>query len=212
MINNFSLYRLFNILLLVIFFPLVQNQWQNLYLFGQTNFSFYQFLYSLSGAVFPIIVCFNSINIFANYKFSSENINKKFLIDGKFLLFLVLICLLGLSILISNQFFINIDFILQIFFNHTDTLRLDVDKQIMFIFVFSILLTIKKTILIVKRFILTNFFICSLFIWYLQINKSLLDSKFLINNFSNVQNLNIINVCFVFLIELLFYFWSYLSF
>ena len=89
---------------------------------------------------------------------------------------------------------------------------LDVDKQIMFIFVFSILLTIKKTILIVKRFILTNFFICSLFIWYLQINKSLLDSKFLINNFSNVQNLNIINVCFVFLIELLFYFWSYLSF
>ena len=75
--------RLTIFVLLVILFPLVQNQWLNLYLFDINNFTIYKLLYYLSGLIFPILVFKNSLNKFTYYKFLNNKIKNYHRISGK---------------------------------------------------------------------------------------------------------------------------------
>ena len=157
----------------------------------------------------PIFVCVSSLNSFTNYKFDDEYINKKFEFKGKILLGLVSFILLSLSYIISRYFMINIDLLNKLFFNSNSIFSIGIHKQIFLIFIISILLIIKNTKLFLKKLILLNFFICSAFIWVMELNGILIDDKFLINNYLNFDNLNFINIFYILLIEIIYYFWAF---
>ena len=146
MIIKFSLLRLSIIILLVILFPLVQKQWLNLYLFDINNLSIYKLLYYLSGLIVPILVIINSLNKFTYYKFNFHKKNNYTDISGKSLFLITLVILSILSILISNYIFINLKIILNLLMSNNEYLvQYDIDKQILFVVIISILLIFKKT-------------------------------------------------------------------
>ena len=212
MIIKFSLVRLSIIFLSVILFPLVQKQWLNLYLFDTNNFSIYKLLYYLSGLFVPILVIINSLNKFTYYKFNYHNNNNSSYIKDKLLFFISFLLLITLSSFISYYFLLNLKLFLELFINNNEyLLRVYIDKQIIFIIIISILLIFKKTKLLIKKFILTNFFIFSIIIWYSQINDSLLTNIVPIYMFKSMS-INIINITILLAIEMLFYLWSYISY
>ncbi len=213
MIIKFSLLRLSIIILLVILFPLVQQQWLNLYLFNINNLSIYKLLYYLSGLIVPILVIINSLNKFTYYKFNfhKKNINN-FDISGKFLFLITLVILSTLSILISHYIFINLKIILNYFTSNNEYLvQFEIYNQILFVVIISFFLIFKKTKFILKKIILTNFFIFSIINWYLQIENSSLNDviSFYIFKFGNI---NYVNIGFLLAIEIMFYLWSYISY
>ena len=210
MIIKFSLVRLFIIFLLVLLFPLVQKQWLNLYLFSNNNFSIYKFLYYLSGFIVPILVVINSLNNFTYYKFQDhkKNINN---ISGRFLLLITIILSTTLSILISRYIFINFKIFINYFLSNNEYIvKFDFDKQILLVVIISTFLIFKKTKFLLKKIILTNYFIFSFITWYFQINNSFLNDvvPYYIFKFGNI---NFFNVTFLLAIEIVFYFWSFIS-
>ena len=213
MIIKFSLLRLSIIILLVILFPLVQKQWLNLYLFDINNLSIYKLLYYLSGFIVPILVIINSLNKFTYYKFNFHKKIKNYSdISGKPLFIITLAILSILSILISNYIFINLKIILNLLMSNNEYLvQYDIDKQILFVVIISIFLILKKTKFLLKKIILTNFFIFSIISWYSQINNSSLNDviPFYIFKF---ENINFVNIVFLLAIETMFYLWSYISY
>ena len=213
MIIKFSLLRLSIIILLVILFPLVQKQWLNLYLFDINNLSIYKLLYYLSGLIVPILVIINSFNKFTYYKFNFHKKNNYYsVISGKSLFLITLVILSILSILISNYIFINLKIILNLLMSNNEYLvQYDIDKQILFVVIISIFLIFKKTKFLLKKIILTNFFIFSIINWYSQINNSSLNDviPFYIFKF---ENINFVNIVFLLAIETMFYLWSYISY
>ena len=216
MIIKFSPLRLSIIIFLVILFPLVQKQWLNLYLFDINNFSIYKLLYYLSGLIVPIIVIINSLNKFTYYKFDfhkkNNNNNYNFDISGKNLLVITLVISSILSILISRYIFINFKIILNFFLSNNESLiQFDIDKQIIFVVIITILLIFKKTKFFIKKIILTNFFIFSIINWYSLINNFSINEviPFYIFKFGNI---NILNIVFLLAIEMMFYLWSYISY
>ena len=213
MIIKFSLLRLSIIILLVIFFPLVQKQWLNLYLFDINNLSIYKLLYYLSGLIVPILVIINSLDKFTYYKFNfHKKNNNNFDISGKFLFLITLVILSILSILISNYIFINLKIILNLLMSNNEYLvQYDIDKQILFVVIISIFLIFKKTKFLLKKITLINFFIFSIINWYSQINNSSLNDviPFYIFKFGNI---NFVNIVFLLAIETMFYLWSYISY
>ena len=213
MIIKFSLLRLSIIILLVILFPLVQKQWLNLYLFDINNLSIYKLLYYLSGLIVPIIVIINSLNKFTYYKFNLLNKNNyKYHISGKSLFLITIVISSLISILISRYIFINLKIFLNLFMSNNEYLvQIDINKQIFFIVIISILLLFEKTKFIIKKITLTNFFIISIISWYSQINNFSLKEviPFFIFKFGNI---NFLNIVFLLAIEILFYLWSYISY
>ena len=213
MIIKFSLLRLSIIILLVILFPLVQKQWLNLYLFDINNLSIYKLLYYLSGLIVPILIIINSLNKYTYYKFNfHKKNNNNSDISGKSLFLITLIILSILSILISNYIFINLKIILNYLMTNNEYLvQFDIDKQILFLVIITILLIFKKTKFFIKKIILTNFFIFSIINWYSQINNSFLKDviPFYIFKF---ENINFVNIVFLLAIETMFYLWSYISY
>ena len=199
---------------------MVQKQWLNLYLFDINNFSIYKLLYDLSGLIVPILVIINSLNKFTYYKFDfhkKNNNNYNFDISGKNLLVITLVISSILSILISRYIFINLKIILYFFLSNNESLiQFDIDKQIIFVVIITILLIFEKTKFLLKKIILTNFFIFSIINWYSQINNSSLNNviPFNIFKFENINfvNINFVNIIFLLAIETMFYLWSYISY
>ena len=210
MIIKISFTRLFIIFSLVIILPLVQNQWLNLSLFEINNFSFYKFLYYLSGLICPLLICKNSINNFTYYKFNSNN--KKSTIRGKSLLIISSIFLITLSILISNYFYFNFELLFKLIVNNKYIFIVDFYNNLFFILFISIFLISRITRIFLKKFLLLNFFMISLFIWFIQINNIVIDKTYPFENYLNIDNLNFINVLFFLIIELFYYLWSYISY
>ena len=213
MIIKFSLLRLSIIILLVILFPLVQKQWLNLYLFDINNLSIYKLLYYLSGLIVPIIVIINSLNKFTYYKFNLLNKNNyKYDISGKSLFLITLVIISLISILISDYILLNLKIFLNLFMSNNEYLvQLDINKQIFFIVIISILLLFEKTKFIIKKITLTNFFIISIISWYSQINN--FSSKEVITfSIFKFENINFLNIVFLLAIEIMFYLWSYISY
>ena len=189
----------------------MQDQWLNIFLLNKFEFSYYSILYFLSGFLFPIIVIYNSLNNFFDYKFSSNKyeINKLSSI-GYFVTFTLLI----LSILIIRYFIFSLNYIIpQIDLNS----YFDIKLKILLLLIVMVLLLINKTKRIVKRLFLVIFFIIFFVNWstyYLNLHGI---DNFIIkyisdNNYYDFYNLNILNISYLFILEIFYYFWSYITY
>ena len=189
----------------------MQDQWLNIFLLNKFEFSYYSILYFLSGFLFPIIVIYNSLNNFFDYKFSSNKYESNKLSSiGYFVTFTLLI----LSILIIRYFIFALNYIIpQIDLNS----YFDIKLKILLLLIVMVLLLINKTKRIVKRLFLVIFFIIFFVNWstyYLNLHGI---DNFIIkyisdNNYYDFYNLNILNISYLFILEIFYYFWSYITY
>ena len=210
MLNYSNIIRLIIIPFFILIFPYIQNQWYNLHLFSSNNFSFYYLLYYFSGILIPSLVILNSINYFTYYKFKNIKIDN--LIKGKNLLIIIVFFSTTLSLLLTNYFFINFDFILRVFFHNGLLVQNIYINNIYIVLIISILLAFRKTKVFVKKLTLLSYFLNSLIIWHLQITNFSVDERFLINKYSYSENANVVNIVFLLIIEGVYYFWSFISY
>ena len=189
----------------------MQDQWLNIFLLNKFEFSYYSILYFFSGFLFPIIVIYNSLNNFFDYKFSSNKYESNKLSSiGYFVTFTLLI----LSILIIRYFIFALNYIIpQIDLNS----YFDIKLKILLLLIVMVLLLINKTKRIVKRLFLVIFFIIFFVNWstyYLNLHGI---DNFIIkyisdNNYYDFYNLNILNISYLFILEIFYYFWSYITY
>ena len=204
--------RLFVTLSFFLIIPFVQKQWFNLYLFNINDISFYSILYYLSGTICPSLISLNSLKYFTHYKFNENKINSKKIVKGKSLFLLVLLNLIFLSYLITDYLYINFDIISNLFFEGINLQKPDFFQLCYFIFFVAILLIIRKTRLLIKKFILINFILISFNLWYIQINSISVDYQFSIYKFFGFNDVNLINVIILVGIEIFYFTWSFLSY
>ena len=197
---------------LLLILPLVQKQWLNLYLFNINDLSFYSILYYLSGIICPTLICINSLKNYTNYDFDRNKISIKKVIKGKALLSLVVINLIFISFLTADYFLINFDLVSKIFFDGINLQKLDIFQFSTLTFLISILLIFKKSRFLLKKLILVNFILISLFLWHLQINNINVDNQFHIYRYFGLNNLNLNNLFILVSIEISFYTWSLISY
>ena len=192
--------------------PFVQKQWFNLYSLNINDISFYLILYYLSGAICPSLVYVNSLKNYTYYNFAKDKIHSIKIIKGKRLLFLVAINLIFLSFLIADYIYINFDLIFNLFLEGINVPKPDNSHLSFFIFLISILLIFKKSKFLLKKLILVNFILISLYLWHLQINNISVDDQFHIYRYFGLNDLNLINLFILVAIEISFYTWSFMSF
>ena len=192
--------------------PFVQKQWFNLYSFNINYISIYSILYYLSGAICPSLVCLYSLKNHTYYKFNKDKIHSKKTIKGKRLLFLVAINLIFLSYFIADYVYINFDLIFNLFLEGINVPKPDIPQLSFLIFLISILLIFKKSRFLLKKIILVNFILISLYLWHLQINNISVDDQFHIYRYFGLNDLNLINLFILIAIEISFYTWSYISY
>jgi len=205
--------KLLGSLSLLLILPFVQKQWFNLYSFNINDISFYSILYYLSGAICPSLVYVNSLKNYTYYNFTKHKIHNIKIIKGKRLLFLVAINLIFLSYLIADYIYINFDLIFNLFLEGINVPKPDIPQLSFFIFLISILLIFKKSKVLLKKIILVNFVLISLYLWHLQINNISVDDQFYIyRRYFGLNDLNLINVFILVAIEISFYTWSFLSY
>ena len=199
-------------ILFLLLFPLVQKQWFNLYLFNINDISFYSILYYLSGTICPSLVCLNSLRCYTYYDFNKNNIYSKNIITGKRLFFLVAINLIFLSYFIADYLYINFDLIFNLFFEGINLSKPDIIQLSFFILLISSLLIFKKSRFLLKKIILVNFILISLYLWHIQINNINLDDQFHIYKYFGLNDLNLINLFILVTIEISFFTWSFISY
>ncbi len=212
MINKNNTNKLIITFLILLILPFVQKQWFNLYAFNINDISFYSILYYLSGAICPSLVCLNSLNNYTYYNFNKDKIHIKNIINGKRLLFLVAINLIFLSYFISDYIYINFDLIINLFLEGFNVPKLDILQLSFLMFLISILLIFKKSRFLLKKLILVNFILISLYLWHLQINNIIVDDQFHIYRYFGLNDLNLINLFILVAIEISFFTWSFLSY
>ncbi len=210
-IKNKTTKLLVTILFLLIL-PLVQKQWFNLYLFNINDISFYSILYYLSGTICPSLVCLNSLKCYTYYDFNRNNIYSKNIITGKRLFFLVAINLIFLSYFIADYIYINFDLIFNLFFDGINLPKPNIIQLSFFMLLISSLLIFKKSRFLLKKIILVNFILISLYLWHIQINNINLDDQFHIYKYFVLNDLNLINLFILVTIEISFFTWSFLSY
>ena len=174
------------------------------------NQNSYNTLYYLSGYLFPIILVFYSLNNFTNYKFNNnEEID---LTNGlRYLSYIIFPILLILSTLIVKYY----AYLFSIIFNESFYFLKFTNLQFIFIIIFSLLLLIKTTKKIIKYLYLIYYFINYSIYWTinsypLYITDNFND-KYLNHLISNNVDFNYINIIYLFLLEVLFFIWSYVS-
>ncbi len=204
--------KLFFTISFLLILPFVQKQWFNLYSFNINDISFYSILYYLSGAICPFIVCLNSLKNYTYYSFNRDKIHSKKIIRGKRLLLLVAINLIFLSYFIADYIYINFDLIFNLFFKEVNVPKPNIPQLCFFIFLISILLIFKKSRLLLKKIILVNFILISLYLWHLQINNIGADDQFHIYRYFGLNDLNLINLFILVSIEISFYTWTFISY
>ena len=156
---------------LLLILPFVQKQWFNLYSFNINDISFYSILYFLSGAICPSLVCLNSLKNYTYYNFNENRFHRKKIFKGKILLFLVVINLIFLSYLIVDYVCINFDLVFNLFLEGINLPKPDILQLSFFTFLISIFLIFKKSRFLLKKIILVNFILISLYLWHVQINN-----------------------------------------
>ena len=163
--------------------------------------------------MFPIIVVNISLKNFLNYKFHNSNvINKKREIK---LLTYPLISILFLLAILINLYFLYTFELFNPFLIENNFINL---KFNIFVFLFIIIiLLVNNTKKYLKRIILINFLVISIILWtkyyinLLEINN--IFSNFFSNiSYPNIKVMNIFNVIFLLIIEILYYCWCYLSY
>ena len=192
-------------------FPIVQDQWLNIYLLNQFEFSYYTVLYFLSGFLFPIIVISNSLINFFDYKFHPIKYQNKKL---KFIGYYVIFNLLILSILIFRYFLFSISYVIpQVDIN----VYFDIKLKIFLLLILMILLLIKKAKRILKKLFLLNFLIICFINWSSYIlnlqGTEIFINRFISNNiYHQFNNVNILNVSYIFIFEIFYFIWSFISY
>jgi len=192
--------------------PFIQKQWLNLYSLNINVISFYSIIYYLSGAICPSLVYINSLKNYTYYNFTRDKIHSIKIIKGKRLLFLVAINLIFLSYLIADYIYINFDLIFNLFLEGINVPKPDIPQLSFFIFLISILLIFKKSRFLLKKIILVNFILISLYLWHLQINNISVDDQFYIYKYFGLSDLNLINLLILIAIEISYFTWSFLSY
>jgi len=107
---------------------------------------------------------------------------------------------------------IKIFIIFNLFLEGINTPKLDIPQLSFFIFLISILLIFKKSRFLLKKIILVNFILISLYLWHLQIINISVDDQFHIYRYFGLNDLNLINLFILVAIEISFYTWSFLSY
>ena len=204
--------KLFFTLSFLLILPFVQKQWINLYSLNIKDISFYLILYYLSGAICPSLVYLNSLKNYTDYSFTRDKIHSNKIIKGKRLLFLVTINLIFLSYLIADYIYINFDLIFNLFLEGINVPKLDITQLSFLIFLISIFLIFNKSRFLLKKIILVNFILISLYLWHFQINNISIDDQFHIYRYFGLNDLNLINIFILFTIEISFYTWSFISY
>jgi len=157
-------------------------------------------------------VYLNSLKNYTYYSFNKDKIQNIKIIKGKRLLFLVAINLIFLSYLIADYMYINFDLIFNLFLEGINVPKPDIPQLSFFILLISILLIFKKSKFLLKKIILVNFILISLYLWFLQINNISVDDQFHIYSYFGLNDLNLINLFILVAIEISFYTWSFLSY
>ena len=166
----------------------------------------------MSGAICPSLVSLNSLKNYTYYNFNKNKIHSKKIIKGKRLLFLVAINLIFLSYFIAEYLFINFDLIFNLFVDEINLPKPNIPQFSFFIFLISILLIFRKSRFLLKKLILVNFILISLYLWHIQINNINLDDQFHIYKYFGLNDLNLINLFILVTIEISFFTWSFLSY
>ena len=192
-------------------FPIVQDQWLNIFLLNRSDFSYYTILYFLSGFLFPILVIKNSLKNFYDYNFY---FNKYEIKNSKFIFYPIFFTILALSILIIRYFKFSLEFIipqidLSIYF--------DIKYEILAYLIVMILLLINTTKRFLKKLFLINFFIIFFVNWLIYFSNFLgieiYISKYISNNaYYQFNNLNLLNILYLFIFELFYYLWTFISY
>ena len=154
----------------------------------------------------------NSLKNYTYYNFTRDKFHSVKIIKGKRLLFLVAINLIFLSYLIADYIYINFDLIFNLFVEGIKVSKPNFLELSFFIFLISILLIFKKSRFLIKKIILVNFILISLYLWHLQINNISVDDQFHIYRYFGLNDLNLINLFILVAIEISFYTWSFLSY
>ncbi len=192
-------------------FPIVQDQWLNIILLNELEFSFYSILYFLSGFLFPILVIFNSLINFFDYKFyPNKHQSKKLNFIGLFIIINILI----LSILIIRYFILSINLIIPLIDYEA---YLDIKLKILLLLIVMIFLLINKTKRILKKIFLLNFFIISFINWSIYFSNlqgvEIFINKYITNNNNyEFNNLNTLNILYLFSFEIFYYLWSFITY
>ena len=189
----------------------MQGQWLNISLLIDNTLSIYNAIYYLSGYLFPLLLIFYSLNNFTDYQFIS-NYEKDFNRGLRYISYIVFPVLLILSTLITKYYLYLYSKINNNSFNFLEFNNL----QFIFIFIFSFLLLVKNTKKKVKALYLIYYLINFSIYWSinsypLNISKTIFNENFINNFLSSNLYFNYVNTIFLFLLEILFYLWSYIS-
>ena len=117
-----------------------------------------------------------------------------------------------LSYFIADYLYINFDLIFNLFFEGINLSKPDIIQLSFFILLISSLLIFKKSRFLLKKIILVNFILISLYLWHIQINNINLDDQFHIYKYFGLNDLNLINLFILVAIEISFFTWSFLSY
>ena len=165
----------------------------------------------MSGYVFPLILIFYSFNNFSDYQFINNNGNE---IKScfRYISFIVFPILLFFSTLITKYF---IYLFSKIYNNSFDFLAFN-NLQFIFILTFSFLLLIKKTKKKVKNLYLIYYLINFSIYWTINtypfnISNIFLNEKYINKFISSNLDFNYINIIFLFLLEILYFIWSFVA-
>ena len=164
----------------------------------------------MSGYLFPSILVFYSINNFTDYQFNN-NYGKDIKNNFRYTSTIVFPILLIFSILITKYYIYLFSKINNASFNFLEFNHL----QLIFILIISFLLLIKKTKNKVKNLYLIYYLINFSIYWTINTYSLNISNTFIKDNYINKfissnLNFNYINIIFLFLLEILFFLWSFI--
>ena len=164
----------------------------------------------MSGYLFPSILVFYSINNFTDYQFNN-NYGKDIKNNFRYTSTIVFPILLIFSILITKYYIYLFSKINNASFNLLEFNHL----QLIIILIISLLLLLKKTKNKVKNLYLIYYLFNFSIYWTintysLNISNTFIKDNYINNFISNNLNFNYINIVFLFLLEILFFLWSFI--
>ena len=164
----------------------------------------------MSGYLFPSILVFYSINNFTDYQFNN-NYGKDIKNNFRYTSTIVFPILLIFSILITKYYIYLFSKINNASFNLLEFNHL----QLIITLIISLLLLIKKTKNKVKNLYLIYYLFNFSIYWTintysLNISNTFIKDNYINNFISSNLNFNYINIIFLFLLEILFFLWSFI--
>ena len=156
-----------------------------------------------------------SIKNFSNYRFKTKKIISLSFSNKKNLVCIpVILIIIFLSTLVTNYIFSFGDHLLNINSSENTFNVSTFINQYIFIFALSILLLFRRTMIYVRNLAYIPFLLNSFFIWNNYfITDNLLSNQngFLNLNLSHQIKLDLINIKYLLLIEIIYFVWSYIS-